>query len=703
MFNPKTLKEAFECIKEKVMRLAAPQQRNRILNELETSYYRFVLIGFDWERQDYTAKLTRAEKEAADAFAATLSIKLLPQLLEAMEKGFALAEAGTNSRSTYGARMVSALTLVELEPWYPGNVTYNRRSPDECRPLMRHGRGNWTSLSLMHNKGKAYKYRLEEHEISPVLQQQLDDFYQFMTESDHFDRCFDELEESTAEGYIYGLKLWLGWLVHEHNPALNPQDVTLQDLILLVEEDALDGMTERQKKKFWREQQRKFDDLISKHFDFLLVKQNAESPRTHLLKLATLLILAKFLYADQVEEKEEYKDIPIIRTILKRIDQEQKDIKEWEKNRRYIADQTGKFPDAPEGQTVLEYTQQVLIEALRLECRPRQSTGDFCKGHIIAKSHLIYLMFVDLGLLPPGRQQEPRTYRIALSCPITRPETVPADGVYWPLPSDWARKKDQKGQINDNYLYRTYHHEGQFYGDGVWVFETRDYKTDATHGLRVDVVPDLVFDDGHRLYDYIDRYLCGQWYVGAFRNTSQSYDWWDSKLQGTCGKWLSKGRAEFCTAETPMFVQSGKSEDWISSYLFIAPTTGRQFIDRQMSEYFARNSFRIIGKRITPHTFRYMWATFSGQVGLSDAQLRSLATAMGCTPETLRRMYERMTPTEKNRPINEAMKQLLPWHADQPQEVDDDASLVDIMKKLSKLSPERLQELRAFLDNGSAV
>jgi hypothetical protein len=146
-----------------------------------------------------------------------------------------------------------------------------------------------------------------------------------------------------------------------------------------------------------------------------------------------------------------------------------------------------------------------------------------------------------------------------------------------------------------------------------------------------------------------------------------------------------------------MFVQSGKTEDWVSSYLFIAPTSGKQFIDRQMSEYFARNSFRIIGKRITPHTFRYMWATFSGQAELTDAQLRSLATAMGCTPETLRRMYERMSPTEKNRPINEAMRNLLPWHAERASEPEKDDSLVDIMQALSKLSPEKLREFRRSL------
>jgi len=113
-----------------------------------------------------------------------------------------------------------------------------------------------------------------------------------------------------------------------------------------------------------------------------------------------------------------------------------------------------------------------------------------------------------------------------------------------------------------------------------------------------------------------------------------------------------------------------------------------------MAEYFARNSFRIIGKRITPHTFRYMWATFSGQAGLTDVQMRSLATAMGCTPETLRRMYERMSPTEKNRPINEAMQKLSLWRTGQNQELN---PLDDINGKIAQMSPDEIQELRSFL------
>jgi hypothetical protein len=698
MNHPKNLGEALIFLLEKVESqfLSHQQtQRERVFNELKTGWYRFVLPGCGWQRASYTAKLTTDEKREADAFAATLPIKVLPQLLVALEKGFVLAKASKASQATYGARLRSALESIQSEPWYPGNAVLNRRSLDEIRPLMRHGRGDWRAFSLMQHKGKPLKYRLEKHEISAVLQQYIDKFYQFMTAPNHFERCFDEVEKTTADTYLSGILLLLGWVLHEDQPTLNPEALSLEHLVPLITEEMLEELSEKQKKKFWRREQAVLEERINRYFDFLLVKQKADSPRTRLLKLATLLMLAKFLYASQVEEKEDYKNIPIIRTILKRIDQEQSDVQEWEKNRHYVADQSRKWPEPPEGQTVLEYVQSALIETLRLECRPRQSTGDFCKGRIIAKSHLIYLMFVDLGLLPPGRQQEPRTFRIALSCPVARPETVPAEGVYWPLPPDWAREKDQKGRVNDNYLYFTYHHEGQTYEQGIWVVEMRDYKTDKCHGVRIDIMPNLRFDDGHRLYDYFDRYLCGQWYVGNF-DQGHRYTWWDTQLRGSYGKWLSQGRAEFCTEATPVFRQSGKSEEWVVSYLFITPTTGRQFSDCQMSDYFARNSFRIIGKRITPHTFRYMWATFSGQAGLTDAERRSLATAMGCTPETLRQMYERMSPTEKNRPINEAMQKLLPLHVEHSKSNNHDP-LIGINEKLSRMDAEELQKLRQFL------
>lgn len=234
------------------------------------------------------------------------------------------------------------------------------------------------------------------------------------------------------------------------------------------------------------------------------------------------------------------------------------------------------------------------------------------------------------------------------------------------------------------------------------MFDICDYKTRKHHGRRVEIIPNFVFDDGECLYNYFERYLCGQWYVGNFDN-GHHYNWWNPALAGSYGTWLSQGRSEFCTKETPSFAQCIETEEWISSYLFITPSSGKQFQDTQMSEYFARNSFRIIGKRITPHTFRYMWATFGGQSGLSDAQMKSLATAMGCTAATLQRLYERMSPTERNRPINDAMQKLLSLHAKQNLEPAKNDPLMEINEKLSKMSPEEMQKLRQFLGLDPAV
>jgi len=697
MNSPKNLAEAITLLVEKITLQAAPKQVERILNELMTAYYRYVLPGLGFKRADYAARLAAAEKLAAAAFAATLPVKVLLQFSAVLEKGFQLADAPESSRSTYGARLRSALTLIEAEPWFPGNALLNRRSPDECREKMRYGRGDWKALSLMEEKGKPLKYRLKASDSSPALQQQLETFTPFMSDVDDEDRPFDALEASTALGYYIIMLLWLGWFLYHDQPALDPNELTLESLIPKITEEALEGLSAKERQAVWKKAQKALEALVKRYFRFLQTEQKADSPRTRLLKLAALLMTAKYQYASEVEDKAGYRGIPLIRTLLALMDKEQKAVASWEKERRYVADQSRKWPEPPAGQTVLEYTQAALIEPLRLECRPRQSTGDFCKGHIIAKSHQVYLLFVDMGVLPPGRQEEPRSYRLVLSCPLQRPPTVPVNGLYWPQPPDWTREKRQRdGSLADNYLYKVYHHDGQHYEQGVWVREKCKYKTHRYHGKRSSVIDNLVFDDGHCLYDYIERYLCGQWYVGDFRE-GHRYDWWDANLRGRYGKWLSQGRAELCSAATPVITREGKSETWVSSYVFLNRSSGKPFTDVQMSELFARNAYRILGKRIMPHTFRYMWATWAFQMELSDAALESLAHGMGFTVKTMRKMYERCSLTEKNRPINKAMRKLLPWCSKQEPSSEKGDSFLQIKEGIAQLSPQELEALRKLL------
>jgi hypothetical protein len=149
---------------------------------------------------------------------------------------------------------------------------------------------------------------------------------------------------------------------------------------------------------------------------------------------------------------------------------------------------------------------------------------------------------------------------------------------------------------------------------------------------------------------------------------------------------VTKGRTEFSPEH---FVYSGHSHTpWTYGYLFVMPMAGRAFEDSDFADAFGHGSLSHIGKWITPHTLRYVWATWAFDVGLSEAELRSLAYAMGLTVETLRDMYERTTPEQKRAHIEHAIKERLFTNSDEnlvPVE-----HLVRQAKRLSKGDRQRL-------------
>jgi hypothetical protein len=137
---------------------------------------------------------------------------------------------------------------------------------------------------------------------------------------------------------------------------------------------------------------------------------------------------------------------------------------------------------------------------------------------------------------------------------------------------------------------------------------------------------------------------------------------------------------------------------WSWGYAFVVPETGWLANSSAFGGSFETTSHRLIGKRITPHTMRYIWATWAYQVRLNDVQLRSLAYAMGHTVETLRGMYERCTPEEKRRPIEEAIDELLFFQAPKAEPIEEVRAEWDsLLQLLQQLSPETLQQLMAAL------
>ncbi|HEY9881254.1 MAG TPA: hypothetical protein V6D29_22555 [Leptolyngbyaceae cyanobacterium] len=97
-----------------------------------------------------------------------------------------------------------------------------------------------------------------------------------------------------------------------------------------------------------------------------------------------------------------------------------------------------------------------------------------------------------------------------------------------------------------------------------------------------------------------------------------------------------------------------------------------------------------------------MWATWAFQMGLSEVQLRSLAYAMGHTVETLRSMYERVSPDERLRPIEEVLNMF--WfnslELDETGQVSS-GKLQQIMRAAKDLAPMEQQMLLRFLQEAS--
>ncbi|HEY9761407.1 MAG TPA: hypothetical protein V6D07_02720 [Trichocoleus sp.] len=540
-------------------------------------------------------------------------------------------------------------------------------------------------------------YSLKPHEIAPALQQELDDFARFAGDAHYADRVTPSIDPDIAQDYVLAARLCLGWWHRYYDPSLPLEQLSLNLLVPTFTDKDMDTMSATERKRFWREQKRKLKAWVTAYFQFLADVAKSRSPRTREHKLAQLLKIGYYQYRHEVEEAQEYDQIELIGSI-KAIQREYRaQAKEWNKLRQYAANQSKKWPDVPDGRTVLTFLREDFFVKLWQRCRPRNSSGVLHDPSPLAQFLAILLMWAELLLEPPRRQQEFRTRRIALACPIQRPASVPPDGLYHPLPPDEVRERNQNGLIIDNYLYRTYQRQGKYYPDGVWVKQICKYKTRKHHGVQDIIIHNRPIGDGLTLYDYLERYLYGYWYSGSFPD-SITYQGWDETLQGRRGRWLSKGLIEF---ESEVHeVTHEKAGDWPWMLLFPVPSTGKEHTTDSLAVAFSISSHEWLGKRITPHILRAVWATWAFQIGLPDATIHSLAYAMGSTYKTLRDWYERCTPEDKRRPIEEAIDD---YFFDALNQYDEQAlqaatpEVQRVLRSAHKLAPDERQQLISLL------
>lgn len=698
MRNKLTLWDAAEDFTQSLQAQFSPPQAKTRVDQFLSVLLRIVVPGLGHLRLNPKAKLTQAETESAIAFLKLLPARDIVRVHEALYLGFEQLDTPQSSRNNYSPRIVDWYEWSKLQSWYPNPI---RNATDlRCPPIVT-GRGAAASLKLTQRTHRYPRYRLQEDQQSPALQADLAALESFLTDVHHPERLLDlkPIQRSSMNLYRRELELMLGFRSqHDENP-IAISELQLTDLVPLVEEEQIEEMTSKQIRQLWQHLRQHFSDWWAQYDNFLIAVCESVSPRTRVNKLCALIALAKYVYRHEVNWDQDYASIPIIQLLYSQLKHAMQKAAEWTAKGQTVVNREHKWIERREGQTTLAAIWEQIIWPLQKETRLRDQWGQLRRGRAIAKSQKSFMLWHRLGSYPAARQSVLRTMKVAAYCPITRPEDVPTDGWYIPKVPMESRELDRERHPIDNCLYRTYSHQGQVYPEGVYVLEVCADKTAKVYGMQQYLIANQQFDDGTCLYDVYESYLCGQWLPQGDKN-HLLYDWWVQEWRGRRGRWVTKGRMEFEPDPQLQPLDSteavGVQSPW--SYLFVNPLEGGLPSEVDFGKAFENPAYRLTGKRITPHIMRAVWANWGSEMGLNEQQMMALAYAMGHSIETLRRIYERLTPEEKRRPIDQVVNEVVLGQAPE-RSVATATPLAQAIATFQQLSPQDQLLLKNWLDS----
>lgn len=665
-------------------------------NKFRTALFRFLLKEIGFKRENYFRKLTKEEIKRAEDFLKGLTVRRLLSFRRLIVQALENLNASASSFATYKSAIEQFAKWGEQEIWWPNNRGANGIAADLTCPPVRSPNGKAKNPPRMTDKGALFRYGLKRHELPKPLQTQVHHLEAFLSEDYFPNRAIDPVESSTEGNYLKATLLYLGWFHHCQGVRL--EDLSLNLIFPAFSEDFLDEMEAKQRRRFWRAEKANMQRWIAEYRTFLRVQQQSDNPRTWLGKMEAVLAVGHYQWAEYVEYKADYQQIPLFALIRKELNQAQKDIERWAQNGKYVADQSLKWPEfIPDEETALGVIRRDVVEGLRHQCQ--LLTGVRSKprsAHKLASCYQRFLMWVFLAIIMARRQKSLRTSKISLSCPVQRPASVPADGLYHPIAPDTLLRKRRDGSVQENWLCRVYTYQGVSYPDGAWLWVLRDYKTWKTHGDQTLVVPDWPFEEGRSLYTYLQEYLYGCWLPGNYAK-SYLYDWAEGDdYQGTRGIWVTPGRSAFQSDREGSSTSKPLNTDicyvntthgyWSASHLFLMPVAGGPMGDTDFCDFFARGALSTINKWTTPHLLRAFWATWGFTTLKRDDQLRSLAFSMGMTVETMYKIYVRCTPAVKQQPALDAINHH--FLAD-----PDSVVYEDLLDQVLNLSQEEQQKL----------
>jgi len=682
----------------------ALQQGATLVRELSYMLNNSLLPGLGFTPLSSENRQPRQERPTSRDFMQTQALTCLLKARVAQQRGFELIPRSQKTQDNHHRSLEHFLAWCIQHPWWPGTppLQYTPDAREFCSPSLR---SRYTVRpKLTHRSKKTYGYKLRSSEISANLRAELNQFEHFLVSPEHPYRKTDAVkEETTRQNYIKEILLMLGWFHHEQGVPL--EQLCFNLLIPHLSKNDWKFLPPLESREFWQPYQKALGIWLTQYFKFLQETMESTSPCTRMGKIAALAKLGEFQYCKDTNFAIDYEQIPVLRVIASRSQKVSRKIRQKQRNREYVADQAMKWPDVIPGQTALTTIHQQVLDPLRLDCRPKSSANKLRLGSGIARSEQTFFAWFLLAGMPTRRQREHCNLKLALCCPIQRPSDVPIDGVYHPLPPQRLRDQRADGTVKDLYLCKVYSYQGRPYKEGLWVIDARDTKTWKIYGAQSIVLKNRLFRDGTRLYDYIEHYLYGWWLPGGRKN-QQIYNWWQADLKGRRGRWVGHGRASFEPCDACYIDQESETSFWCWGYFFIRSQTGLPFGGSAFAAMIGVAARRKTGKVITPHLMRSIWATWAYQVridrdralqiGLTNQEKESLAYAMGMSLKTLQDIYERCSPDEKRRPIEEVIDtKLLKEMVTQP--MNSASNEPSLEARLSHLTESQRQQLQAIM------
>lgn len=664
----------YEPIKQYKEHLEATKSADKIKylhNHVDTGFLRFVAHGMGFQCEGSLKKRTKQDTKRGWKFFQQQPLERLAEVEAALYRGLSSLNAPQASRNTYGAAVKGCLQWAKAEGFYPGSP--KDELANQCAPPMLTGRGGVCSLRLTERRGRLPEYALREEELTPELRAEEAAFRAFYSGHCRPRNVVNFLESTSIDFYITIFRQCLGFIHHVLCPNGPIELLSFDRLMPSVSRAELHDLAHHDSEALWDSVIAYLDHWALAYKDYIGKECHSFSPNTWAGKEAALLALAKFQCQFLVRRRKDFGRLPLVCHIRDQLGATEIKREFWRSTRKSVSNQLDKWPDPVPGETALETLCKDVTDVLRLEARPRDCRQQIRSGRAIATAIFLFLLWYFFTRLPPTRQSNYRETKIALSCPRQRPAEVPPHGLYLPPLAVEYRDKLRDGQLGDNFLYRVYQHEGTNYPEGIYVLEFNKYKTKKYYGKQTFVLTNCQFPDGTTLYNYMDWLLFGRW-VQTKSTKASIYRGGQSEFQGKRMLLVTRGRMEFNPQDhqpplPPEYRQPLPHEEqplpddrgthYLWGYWWIQPRAGHQFGASQLTRTFETPAHRLIGKRPTLHTLRYIWASWAFVKELTMAQMESLAYMMGTSVAMLGQMYDHRPHQEKTLPIEKAIEAIL--------------------------------------------